>query len=62
MGREYAFAVAAVATDSTRPISAINGFEMTAPKQPLPPMPRPLLLSLPDSATISDSESQEEVR
>lgn len=31
-------------------------------KQPFPPMPRPLLLSLPDSATISDSESQEEVR
>jgi len=40
----------------------INGFEMAAPKQPFPPMPRPLLLSLPDSATISDSESQEEVR
>jgi hypothetical protein len=44
------------------PISAINGFEMAAPKQPFPPMPRPLLLSLPDSATISDSELQEEVR
>jgi hypothetical protein len=49
-------------TGRDRPISAINGFEMAAPKQPFPPMPRPLLPSLPDSATISDSELQEEVR
>jgi hypothetical protein len=49
-------------TVSDRPISGINGPEMAAPKQPFPPMPRSSLLSLQDSATISDAESQEEVK
>ena len=48
---------AGIFLQNVRPISATNDSEMAAPKQPFPPTPRPLLLSLPDSATISDSES-----